>query len=162
MITRIVDGRLQMRCLVLKQPYLHLIFDLPLKHRKDIENRIRPVTSEMGPMLMSASGKLSRDYFDEACAGALRRGVPAALLPKFEQMEKGVLYGCVAFERRLPTTSLEDLIWKWKFPAHTGYVLGAAKALRLPSRPVRGSQGIFYVDLTDDEQQLLRAAGFLP
>jgi hypothetical protein len=161
MITRVVNGKLQMRCLVLKQPYLHLIFDLPVKHRKNIENRTRPVTSEMGPMLMSASKSMGRDYFEEACDGAIRRGVPEALLPKFSEMERGVLYGCVRFHRRLPTTSLEDSLWKWKFPAHTGYVLGAADAIRLPPRPVSGALGIFYVELTEEERELLRAAGML-
>jgi len=161
MITCVVEGKLQMRCLVLKQPYLHLIFDLPVEYRKNIENRIRPVTSEMGPMLMSASATLHRDYFDEACEGALKRGVPEHLLPKFEQVEKSVLYGCIDFQRKLPTTSLEDMMWKWKFPGHTGYVLGTASAVRLPSRPIKGSQGVFYVTLTDEEQALLSAAGMI-
>lgn len=161
MITRIVNGKLQMRCLVLKQPYLHLIFDLPLEHRKNIENRTRPVMSELGPLLMSASKSMSRDYFEEACDSAHRRGVPEALLPKFSDMELGVLYGGVRILRRLPTVSLEDSLWKWKFPAHIGYVLDVATALRLPPRPVRGSQGIFYLELTDEEKALLGDAGLL-
>lgn len=83
------------------------------------------------------------------------------LLPKFEQVEKSVLYGCIDFQRKLPTTSLEDVMWKWKFPGHTGYVLGSASAVRLPSRPIKGSQGVFYVTLTDEESARLSAAGMI-
>jgi hypothetical protein len=158
-VTRVKDGKLQMRCLSLKQPYLHFIFDLPRPHRKDVENRTRSVTSEMGPSLFCASKSLERGYFNEACEGALRRGVPEALLPKFDTIETGVLYGCVRLWHLLPSVSLLDQSWKWKFPGHVGYVL--KDALRLPPRPLRGAQTIFYVELTDEEQALLRAAKLL-
>ncbi len=158
-ITRVKDGKLQMRCLSLKQPYLHLIFDLPPEYRKDVENRTRSVTGEMGPILFAASQSLQRDYFDEACEGALRRGVPEALLPKFEAVEKGVLYGAVRFEAMLPPLSLPDRAHKWKFPGYVGYVL--KDQLRLSPRKLSGSQGIFWVELTDWEQEVLRSVGLL-
>lgn len=160
MITRVVDGRLQMRCLSLKQPYPFFIFDLPPEHRKDIENRSRQVTTEPGPILFASSATLTRDYFDEACDGALKRGVPEALLPRFEELETGVLYGCVRIEQILPKASMMDRIWKWKFIGYAGYVLSGA--VRLPSRKLSGHQTIFYVDLTGADQQVLRAAGMLP
>ncbi len=165
MITRVVDGKLQMRCLSLKQPYLHLMFDLPSKYRKKIENRSRSITSEMGPILMAASAKMgpraesSRAYFEIACEQALKRGVPEALLPQYEELELGVLYGCLRFVTTLPSTSLMDLTHAWKFPGHVGYV--CSHALRLPPRPLSGAQTIFYVTITDEEQALLKAAGLL-
>ena len=164
MITKTVDGRLHMRCISLRQPYLHFIFDLPPENRKDVENRTRPITSEMGPFLMAASApNRSRSdeqrYFDEACAGALARGVPESLLPRLGDLEHGVLYGCVMFVRKLPSTGLEDSVWKWKFQGHTGYVLSGAT--RLPSRPVKGQQGIYQVPLTDDDRGILRSAKLL-
>lgn len=160
MITRVVDGKLQMRCLSLKQPYLHLIFDLPDGQKKDIENRSRSVTSDMGPLLMAASAGVKRVYYEEACEGALKRGVPEALLPKLDDLQCGVLYGCVRLVRQLPKLSLEDKLFKWKFPGSVGYVL--QNQIRLPPRPISGKQTMYYVDLTDEEQGLLRAAGMLP
>jgi len=165
MITRTVDGQLQMRCLSLKQPYLYFMFDLPAEHRKPIENRARSVTSEMGPLLMAASVKLgtsdkaSRAYFDTACDQALKRGVPETLLPKYDDLELGVLYGCLWLQEMLPSTSLLDLLHPWKFPGHVGYV--CRSPVRLPPRPVSGMQTIFYVTLTAEEQNLLREAGLL-
>src|SRR5882672_116291 len=146
---------IQMRCLSLKQPYLHFIFDLPPEHRKDIENRTRSVTSEPGPILFAASATTKRDYFDLACEGALKRGVPEALLPKYEQIEKGVLYGCVRITQVLPSTSMMDHLWKWKFPGHTGYVL--KDAVRLAPRQLSGQQTLFYVDLDPKETRTLKA-----
>lgn len=164
MITSVVDGKLQMRCVTLRQPYLHLIFDLPVEHRKTIENRTRSITSEMGPILMSASAHKTTDrlYFQEALEGAARRGVPSELLPRPVDLEQGVLYGCVRLRRMLARTSLEDGLFKWKFPGHVGYLLDTATALRLPTRKISGSQGVFYVTLTDEEQDILSAAGMLP
>lgn len=159
MITRVVDGRLQMRCLSLKQPYLWFMFDLPPQYRKSIENRTRSITSEMGPILMAASAKTERVYFETACEQAIRRSVPEALLPSYDDLELGVLYGALRFRAMLPKVSLLDQVHPWKFPGHVGYACDGA--MRLPPRPVSGEQGIFYVTLTDGEAALLRSAGLL-
>jgi hypothetical protein len=159
MITRIQDGKLQMRCLSLKQPYLYFMFDLPAEHRKPIENRSRPITSELGPILMAASAKTDRVYFETACEQAIRRGVPEHLLPKLGDLELGVLYGALRFHAVLPKTSLLDQVHPWKFPGHVGYA--CTDAVRLPPRPLKGSQTIYYVTLTEDEESLLRQAGLV-
>jgi hypothetical protein len=159
MITRTVGGELQMRCLSLKQPYLHFMFDLPAEYRKTIENRTRSVTKEMGPLLMAASAKTDRAYFETACEHAQRRGVPGSLLPRYEDLELGVLYGALRFVTMLPTTSLLDVHYPWKFPEHVGYV--CRDAVRLPARPVSGMQGIHFVTLTAEEQWLLHGARLL-
>lgn len=160
MITRQVGDSLQLRCVSLKQPYAHFIFDLPPEHRKDVENRSRSITSEMGPILIAASQKTTLKYFEEACEAALRRGVPESLLPKYQDLELGILYGAVRLTRVLPSVSLEDQLWKWKLPGHVGYVLEGA--VRLPPRRLLGAQTIYYVDLSPQEQKLLRRAGLLP
>lgn len=163
MITRVVDGKLQIRCLTLKQPYAYFMFDLPLQVRKPIENRSRSITSEMGPMLIQTSAlkdtPAEHQYFDTACEQALRRGIPQNLLPRFDDVERGVLYGCLNFASMLPKVSLIDGFNSWKFPGHIGYV--CTGAVRLPSRPLKGWQTVFYVTLTDEEQELLRKAGHL-
>jgi hypothetical protein len=51
-----------------------------------------------------------------------------------------------------------DQIYKWKFPGYVGYVLEST--CRLPARKVSGSQGVFYVDLSEEERELLQRKGF--
>lgn len=159
-VTRVgPDGRLQMRCISLKQPYPYFMFDLPPEHRKPIENRKRSITSELGPMLIATSASVDDVYFESALEAARRRGVPESLLPTQEQLEFGVIYGVLRFDQILPKVSLMDALHPWKFPGSVGYVCAAA--LRLPPRPIKGAQTIYYVPLTDEDQRLLRAAALL-
>ena len=150
-----------MRCLTLKQPYAYFMCDLPPEYRKDVENRVRTITSEMGPLLIHTSATkdspADRLYFDTACEQAERRGVPRELLPRYEDLDRGVLYGCLRFTGILPKASLMDPMHRWKFPGQVGYT--CADALRLPPRPLRGQQTFFYVALTVEEEALLRQAG---
>lgn len=163
MITRVTDGSLQMRCLSLKQPYAYFMFDLPPEVRKDVENRSRSVTSEMGPMLVQTSALkdtlAERAYFEAACSQAVSRGVPDGLIPRFEEVARGVLYGCLRFASALPQVSLMDHLHRWKFEGQVGYV--CTGAVRLPPRPLKGAQTVYYVSLTAEEQVLLRQAGHL-
>lgn len=163
MITRVIDGVLHMRCLTLKQPYAYFMCDLPPECRKDVENRVRTVTSEMGPLLIHTSATkdspADRLYFDTACEQAERRGVPRELLPRYEDLERGVLYGCLRLTGILPKASLMDGVHRWKFPGQVGYMCSGA--MRLPARPLRGQQTIFYVPLAEHEEALLREAGFI-
>jgi hypothetical protein len=52
-----------------------------------------------------------------------------------------------------------DAMYRWKFPTHVGYVLN--KRAKLPFREMAGGQGVFHVDLTKDEERVIRASGML-
>lgn len=160
MITRHLNGALQLRRLTLKQPYAYFMFDLPLEYRKDVENRSRSITSEMGPMLISTSARIESVYYDEACEAALKRGVPSSLLPAMAALELGVIYGALRLKHALPRTEVFGPSHRWKFPGQVGYL--TEDATRLPPRPHRGTQTLQLVTLTDEELALLRGARLLP
>lgn len=153
------DVGVRMRALSLHDPYPQLILDLPDEHRKDIENRQRSVLSELGPLLIHVSARATDERHDAALAVARKAGVPEKLLPSRENRQLGGIVGCVLVSQVLPKLSLFDWQYRWKFPQYVGYVL--AKRVKLPFRAVSGGQGVFHVDLTAEEQQLIQGAGIL-
>jgi len=150
---------IRMRALSLTNPYPFLMLDLPDEHRKDVENRKRPVTKTMGPVLLHAAKGCTLAQHVEATKVAREAGVPPELLPQHDSQPAMGLVGAVVLTGTLPAHSLLDAHYRWKFKGWEGYTVGAR--VKLPFRGMPGSQGIFYVDLTPDEEQILRLAGLL-
>ncbi len=153
------DVGTRMRALSLHDPYPYLILDLPDEHRKDIENRQRKVLSTPGPLLIQVTQRLTKDQHEAALTVARRAAVPEALLPPYQGRDLGGIVGCVLISEVLPRRSLADLVYRWKFEEHVGYVL--AKRVKLPFRAVSAGQGVFHVDLTSAEREAIVAAGIL-
>lgn len=153
------DAGTRMRALSLHDPYPQLILDLPDVHRKDIENRQRSVLSTLGPLLIHVSARATHERHAAALTVARKAGVPDALLPSPDDRVLGGIVGCVLVSTVLPQSSLLDAQYRWKFPSHVGYVL--SKRVKLPFRAVSGGQGVFHVDLTAEEERLIREAGIL-
>lgn len=152
------NSGVRVRALSLHNPYPYLILDLPDEHWKNIENRVRSVMSEPGPLLIHAALKQSNTVHEAALTIARKVGVPEKLMPNFEQPAMS-LVGAVYVSEILPKDSLLDRLHRWKFPGHVGYVLSART--KLPPREVRGGQGLFHVDLTPEEVACCRAANLL-
>lgn len=150
---------LRMRALSLHSPYPHLILQLPKQHWKNVENRQRAVMSTLGPLLIHTSARATHDRHAAALTVARKAGVPEELLPAWDSQPLGGIVGCVLVSQVLPKSSLLDHSYRWKFPEHVGYVL--SKRVALPLREVSGGQGVFHVDLTSEEEALVRRAGIL-
>lgn len=148
-----------MRALALTQPYPYLILDLPQEHWKNIENRTRLISKRTGPLLIHAAQKCTLEQHDGALAVARKAGVPEELLPEYGSQDRMGILGCVLVYAVLPPRSLFDGMHRWKFTDHYGYVL--TRRVKLPLRQMPAGQGIFHVDLTAREEQLIREAGIL-
>lgn len=153
------DAGTRMRALSLHDPYPYLILDLPDEHRKDIENRQRKVLSTVGPLLIHVAARSTEQWHHSALKVAREAGVPEALLPPYQGRDLGGIVGCVLISEVLPKRSLADLSYRWKFLEHVGYVL--PKRVKLPFRAVSAGQGVFHVDLTSAERDLIRSASIL-
>ena len=151
------DSGVRMRALSLHDPYPWLILDLPDEHHKNIENRQRSMLSATGPLLVHVAKSATRPRHEEALKLARRCGVPDSLLPAFGARPLMGIVGCVNVSQKLPPHSMFDALYRWKFPTHVGYVLN--KRVKLPFRGMAGGQGVFHVDLTREEEQIVRRAG---
>lgn len=157
----------RMRAVCLREPWLYLMLDLPPEFLKDVENRGRKLTKELGPILVKSSARkgvkhgvdLDLQYYEEARKRVLGWGwFPEELFPRFEQLQFGGLRGALNFAELLPPYFGSDK--RWKFPECFGYVVD--RQTRLQFRPMKGgAQGIFYPEITDGEVEALRAAGLL-
>lgn len=165
---------MKMRCVCLREPWLYLMLDIEDPElRKNVENRSRCITRQMGPILVKSSAPKPRGtntyqyedadlpYYKTVRDVVLGRGwLPASAFPEFEQLQFGGIRGALNFSKLLAPGSSVDSQYRWKFPEYFGYVVD--KSLKLPFREMKGgAQGIFYPEITDAEAAALRAAGLL-
>lgn len=151
-----------MRCLSLQEPWLYLMTRLPERYRKNVENRTRNLTNQLGATLVHASKKMPRSYYDNVRDMVLKRSlVPEELFPSFEELlpEIGGIKGAFEITHHLLPNDIMGASYRWKFPGHHGYVTRNAQTL--PFRPYAGALGFFRVELTAEEELRLRAAGLL-
>lgn len=165
---------MKMRAVCLREPWLYLMLDVEdPKLRKGIENRGRKLTNQLGPILAKSSAvnrgskKFDHTDSDTAYYADVRKRVlgwgwfPEKLFPDFEQLQFGGIRGAFNFADLLEPHDLRDAQHRWKFPECFGYVVD--KSLKLPFRPLKGGgQGIFYTELTPEEELSLRVVGLLP
>ncbi len=150
------------RCLSLQEPWLYLMTRLPEQYRKNVENRTRNLTKQMGTTLVHASKKMPRAYYDSVREAVLKRKlVPEELFPAREVLdpELGGIKGAFEIVDHLRPDDLLGASFRWKFPGHHGYT--TRNAIGLPFRPYAGALGFFRVEITADEEQRLREAGLL-
>lgn len=155
---------MKMRAVCLREPWLYLMIDLPpeLGLTKNIENRARKLTNQLGPILVksSASKRDDREYYAGVYAHVESWGwFPMAHFPRFEQLQFGGIRGALNFAELLPAGFVSNQ--RWHFHDCFGYVVD--RYVRFPFRPLKGGgQGIFYTETTNEESELLSAAGLLP
>lgn len=162
---------MKMRCVCLREPWLFLMLDIADPElRKNVENRVRCLTRELGPILVKSSApnkgskKFQHEDADLPYYTRVRNQVlgwgwfPEEQFPHFDDLQFGGIRGALNFSQLLEPGFGTDL--RWKFPNCFGYVVD--KRLRLPFRKFKGgAQGIFYPEITDVEATALRAAGLL-
>lgn len=153
------DSGVRMRALSLTDPYPYLILDLPDEHRKDIENRKRPVMNTLGPLLIHVTKTCNDAQYEASLKVARAAGVPEELLPDRDSRPRMGTVGAVIIDQVLPRVGILDSYYRWKFPAHVAYVIG--KRVKLPFRSMPGAQSVFQVDLTTEEVAILKGAGII-
>jgi len=149
---------MKMKALSLRQPWAWLV----LHGGKDIENRVWN-THMRGPILIHASSGMTRqEYLDagrfaRAARGHSRLTDPEEELPPFAELKRGGLVGATTITGVLKPH--DEARKPWHMPFQFGFELGPRVAL--PFRPLRGFQRWFPVELTDDEERVLRREGLI-
>lgn len=138
--------------LVLYQPYAWAMF-----HGKDVENR-KVRTNHRGPLVIIAAKSTPTPKFVEGMLELRKRGLEA----KDAELRTGGILGAVEIWDVEPPVHKAPLLTRrlhWHFPDHWGWL--ARKPVELPFRQYRGHQGIVNVEITSDEEHLLRKGGLL-
>lgn len=146
-----------LKALSLRQPWAWLV----IHGGKDIENR-RWNTRLRGPILLHAAKGMTRDEYLDAVHFARGEGFERPL-PSFTELDRGGLVGATTITGVLPPH--DDLIRiakarRWHMPAQHGFILGPRVAL--PFRALKGELEFFSVELTTDEERVLRREGLIP
>jgi hypothetical protein len=162
---------MKMRAVCLREPWLYLMLDIEEpEFRKSIENRERCLVRSMGPILVKSSARKAKlggvdpdlVYYDDVRKKVLGWGwFPEKLFPEFEQLQFGGIRGAFNFAELLEPHDPRGAQHRWKFPECFGYVVD--RSLKLPFRPLKGGgQGIFYTEITPEEELSLRVTDLLP
>lgn len=142
-------------CLSLRQPWAEFILDP--KIGKDVENRGWN-TNHRGTFLIHAAKTYTSAEYDAACSWAsneIDEGIDEHF-PRPCDLEFGGIVGAAKLDC-VEGPSQRGSAWHmWN---QYGFYL--AKPTRLPFRPYRGALGFFRVELTAEEERLLREAGLL-
>lgn len=146
-----------LKALSLRQPWAWLV----IHGGKDIENR-RWNTRFRGPILLHASKGMTQDEYLDAAMFALEV-TGSGQLPPFSELERGGVVGATTITGILPPhDDLIRLMGKpvpWHMPAQFGFVLGPR--VGLPFRALKGELGFFNVELTAEEERVLRMEGII-
>lgn len=150
-----------MRCISIRPPWAWCIVHLPGEARwKDVENRSRN-SRHRGPLLIHASGTLTRSDYDDACRTAREAGCSAAQLPTFEALARlrgGIIGAVELFDVSAPGYEPDDRPSSpWRHDDCFAYHL--RNRIVLPHRPLLGKLGIYDVPITAAESRLLAPAG---
>ncbi len=147
----------KLRCLSVTQPWAHFI----CSGAKDVENRSWNTTYR-GPLLIHAGKRMTVEDYECATRYLISIGIKANDIPSTDALERGGLVGAVELVDVLPPG---DSGYRWHMkPEETekpsfGFLL--ARPVVIPFRAVRGALGFFEVELTAEEEHLVRAAGLL-
>ena len=141
----------------MRPPWAWCIINLPGKSWKDVENRSRN-SLHRGPLLIHASGTLTREDYSNARAYARDVGLPYDAFPTFEALAalRGQLLGAVRMvDVSAPGYEPDDRPSSpWRDPDSFGYHL--TDRIALPHRPLKGRLGLFEVEPTRAEVEALR------
>ncbi len=125
--------------LSLRQPWAYFMLNIPAPYRKCVENRTWN-TKHRGPCWVHASAGMTRAEFDDACSFARRAGVPAELMPGFDQIERGGIVGRWKITSVYQPGVQRD---RWHMQEQFGYVVEDAE--RVPFLPCNGALGFWTV-----------------
>jgi hypothetical protein len=135
------------KALSIRQPWCWAI----LVAGKRIENRTWP-TNYRGPLLIHASGGMTRQEYEDFCTFYIhrfprRRLQTYPMVPNFGDLERGGIVGqCDLIKVLPPYDDGDDGIGSpWRDPRQYGFVLDNVKSL--PFQPARGQQGFFNIAL---------------
>jgi hypothetical protein len=137
-----------LRCLSVRQPWASAIA-LGLK---PVENRPQN-RKYRGPLLIQAGSAPDRNY--DASVELIER-LSGRRLP--DEIRFGGIVGAVNLVDCKPPLRHDD--GRWRFAGQYG--LEFERAITLPFRAIKGSLGLFRVELTPSEEQALRGAGLIP
>lgn len=167
-------------CLSLTQPWCEAVLNPTID--KDIENRVWN-THKRGTFLIAASAGMPLAQYTAAryfIATALpltgKRPEYISLIPPAEECQRGGIVGAAVLLDVLRPVDHLHLVRKacincelhdgicpehsaWRMDGQYGFRLG--KRLRLPFRAYKGAQRWYNVELTAEEERLLRAANML-
>lgn len=146
---------MRLPCLSLRQPWAEFILDLEIG--KDVENR-RWNTRYRGPFLIHAAKGFTSEEYDYAVNWVCHNvGVePSEAAPSPSELVFGGIVGAAVLED-VVKPGADNLAWHMK--DQYGFLLD--KPTRLPFRALRGLQRFFYVELTPEEERLLRSEGLI-
>jgi hypothetical protein len=152
-------------CISLTQPWAHLVCGVwPGLDQapKDVENRCWNTHKRGTFLIHAAKGMRGADYWS-AMLSASDAGIDLELMPKPRDVARGGIFGAANLLAVIPPGD-SGRTWHMK-PETTdkpqfGWLLG--RRINLPFRPYKGKQGWFNVEITEQESDLLHAAGLLP
>ncbi len=165
---------MKLPALSIRQPWAELI--LNPETRKDVENRSWS-TSLRGPILIHASKGMTGDEFDEAMSFAHSNAGVSLHVLKYILLDvpRGGIVGAARLASVVPLDRLgggrgypsaraaerphPQARSPWLIEGQFGFVLEAPT--RLPFRAYKGALGFFQVELTADEERVLREAGLV-
>ena len=137
-------------CISLHQPWAWLM----VNGWKDVENRSW-LTNYRGPMLVHAS--LTVDNYADVSAHFERVwGAPldVSKCPSFDDIEAGGIVGAWRVNGVLAPTLFNPPLADWHFSDQYGWQVD--RQVILPFRPMKGQQRIWNVELTKDEELIIR------
>jgi len=129
-------------CLSLRQPWAWTV----THGTKDVENR-RWNTRFRGRFLIHASTGMTRAEYHGARAYCAENGLQ---LPDPQTLLRGGIVGCAELVEVLAPCAEDD---GWHMAGQYGFVLRSRRPL--PFRPLKGRLGLFGVELTASETELL-------
>lgn len=146
-----------MKCLSVRQPWVHAIFNLGLGRNKPIENRERSdgkmpsICYHRGPLLVHASATCRVGDFAHAELSMLNAGLIDDDLPRRKNMPLGAIVGAVnVVGHIMPNGELCGRIGyavdkRWHKPGSYGLVFSKERVLLPQPVPWKGSLGLFEV-----------------
>jgi hypothetical protein len=140
---------MKLPALSIRQPWAWLI----LTSGKDIENRSWG-SALRGTFLIHAAKGMTRTEYESAEEFA----DPVCWLPPFESLDRGGICGAARITDCRPNRA-DERKSHWEIPGAIGFVLESPALL--PFRQYKGALGFFQVEITADEERLLREAGLV-
>jgi hypothetical protein len=148
---------MRMKALSLRQPWAWMV----IHGGKSIENR-RWNTRYRGPVLVHAAKGMTRDEYLDAAMFAAEVD-QSVNLPAFSELERGGIVGATTITGVIPPRnnglfSAEPV--PWHMADQFGFRLGPR--IWLQFRALKGELGFFNVEITAEEEAVLRREGLVP
>lgn len=145
----------------LRQPWAWSMTD-PLGPLKDIENRGHCL-GVSGIVLVHASGTCSRKYYEKSRDMILELGRPRpewdGRVPPLSTLKMGGIVGAFEIYEKVPPSDWKPGSWHLhEFNGRRQWGHRVRDQIKLPFRELGGHLYTFFVELTAEEERLIRAA----